>query len=66
MNAGQIGLGSSRPESSRPGSTWPGHLDLVLLVLYGLLFSIIRIRKRGGGGGHNFYASTILFYGVPY
>ena len=38
-NAGQVGLGSSRPESSGPGSTRPGHLGL---VLYSLLFSIIR------------------------
>ena len=39
-NASQVGLGSRRPESSRPGSTRPGHLGL---VLYSLLFSIIRM-----------------------
>ena len=35
-NAGQVGLGSSLSESSRPGSTRPG-------PIYSLLFSIIRI-----------------------
>ena len=40
VNAGQISLGSSRPESSRPGSTRTSHLPL---VLYSLLFSIIRM-----------------------
>ena len=28
MNVGLLGLGSSRPESSQPGSTWPGYLSL--------------------------------------
>ena len=37
LNAGQLGLGLSRPESSRPGSTRPGYLGL---VLHSLLFSI--------------------------
>ena len=27
MNAGQLDLGSSRPESSRPGSTWTGNIS---------------------------------------
>ena len=28
MNAGQVGLGSSRSESSRPGSSQPGHISV--------------------------------------
>ena len=36
-NAGQVGLWSSRTESSLPGSRWPGHLGLVLYSLHGWL-----------------------------
>ena len=33
-NAGQVGLGSSRPESSRPGSTQIGHLPWSYIAYY--------------------------------